>query len=115
LILAAVGIYGVMAYSVAQRTHEIGTRVALGAQPSDVLRLVLGQGARLTMAGIAVGVSVALLLTRFMGSFLFGVKASDPLTFAGVTILLSCIALAACYIPARRAMRIDPMEALRFD
>jgi predicted permease len=115
LILAAVGIYGVMAYSVAQRTHEIGTRVALGAQPSDVLRLVLGQGARLTMAGIAVGVSVALLLTRFMGSFLFGVKASDPLTFAGVAILLSCIALAACYIPARRAMRIDPMEALRFD
>ena len=89
LVLAAVGIYGVMAYSVARRTHEIGTRMALGAQPNDVLRLVLGQGARLTIAGVIIGVLAALALTRFMASILFGISASDPLTFAGVAILLS--------------------------
>ncbi len=115
LVLAGVGIYGVMAYSVARRTHEIGTRMALGAQPKDVLRMVLGQGARLTMAGVVIGVLAALALTRFMASFLFGIGASDPWTFAAVAILLSFIALAACYIPGRRAMHIDPIAALRHE
>jgi predicted permease len=115
LVLAGVGIYGVMAYSVARRTHEIGTRMALGAQPNDVLRLVLGEGARLTVAGIITGVLAALVLTRFMASFLFGISASDPLTFAGVAILLAFIALAACYIPARKAMHTDPIVALKYE
>ncbi|MGB7281630.1 MAG: ABC transporter permease [Candidatus Acidiferrum sp.] len=115
LILAAVGIYGVMAYSVAQRTHEIGTRMALGAEPKDILRLVLGQGLRLTVFGVVLGVLAALVLTRFMASILFDVSASNPATFAAVAILLTSIALIACYIPTRRAMRIDPMAALRYE
>ncbi|MHB8500035.1 MAG: ADOP family duplicated permease [Candidatus Acidiferrales bacterium] len=115
LLLATVGIYGVMAYSVAQRTHEIGTRMALGAEPRDIMRLVLGQGARLTAFGVIVGVFAALVLTRFMASILFGVSASNPATFVGVAILLTSTALTACYIPARRAMRIDPMAALRYE
>jgi predicted permease len=115
LILAAVGIYGAMAYSVNQRTHEIGIRTALGAQPRDVLRLVMRDGAKIALFGIASGIAGALALTRLMGSLLFEVKPTDPATFAGVAILLALVALAACYIPARRAMRVDPMVALRYE
>ena len=115
LILAAVGIYGVISYSVIQRTHEIGIRMSLGAQPGQVLRLVMGQGARLVLAGILIGAAAALALTRFMRSLLFEVRSADPLTFVAIASLLALVALAACYIPARRAMRVDPMTALRYE
>jgi len=114
LILAAVGIYGAMAYAVNQRRHEIGIRIALGARRSDVLRLVLGDGAKIALFGITSGIAGAFVLTRLMASLLFEVKPTDPPTFAGVAILLAVVALAACYIPARRAMRVDPMVALRY-
>ena len=115
LILAAVGIYGMMAYRVGQRVHEIGIYMALGAQPRDVLRLVMGDGAKLAFLGIAAGMAGAIGLTRVMISLLFEVKPTDPATFAAMAILLAIVALAACYIPARRAMRVDPMVALRYE
>jgi putative ABC transport system permease protein len=115
LILAAIGIYGVMAYTVALRTQEIGIRMALGAQQKDVLRLVLGQGARIAFFGVAIGLAAAAALGRLLSTLLFSVSASDPITFAAVAVLLISVALLACYIPARRAMRVDPLIALRHE
>jgi ABC-type antimicrobial peptide transport system permease subunit len=113
LVLAASGIYGVVAYRTALRTHEIGIRVALGASRSDVLRLVLYQGLRLAAIGLALGLALSLVLTRFLRGMLYGVSASDPLTVVSVTALLSAIAVLACYLPALRAMRINPVTAMR--
>jgi putative ABC transport system permease protein len=113
LVLACGGIYGVISYLVGQRTYEIGVRMALGAQPGNVSRLVIGHRLRMALIGVAIGAVAALGLTRLMASQLFGVGAHDPLTFAGVAMLLIMVALAACYIPARRAMKVDPVIALR--
>ncbi|MGH9682498.1 MAG: ABC transporter permease [Candidatus Acidiferrales bacterium] len=115
LILAAVGIYGVIAYSTRQRTHEIGIRMVLGAAPRDVFRIVIGQGARLIVTGLAIGLVASFLLTRLLSAQLFGISAADPATYIGVAMLLAVVALLACYIPAWRAMRVDPMVALRYE
>jgi putative ABC transport system permease protein len=115
LALSAVGIYGVISYLTGQRTHEIGIRVALGASASDVLRMIVGEGMRIALIGVGIGIAAALGLTRLITKLIYGVGANDPLTFIGVALLLSGVALVACFIPARRAMRVDPIIALRYE
>jgi len=115
VVLAAVGIYGVMSYTVSQRTQEIGVRMALGAQLASVRTMILGQTLKLTLIGVAIGLAGAFVVARFLTSLLFGVGTYDPVTFLGVASLLVAVALAASYLPARRAMRVDPIVALRYE
>ena len=115
LVLSTVGIYGVISSLAAQRTDEIGIRMALGAQPWEILRMVVGQGGKMALTGITVGIIASFAFTRLIANLLFGVRSDDPATFASVAILLALVSVAACYIPARRAMRVDPMVALRHE
>jgi ABC-type antimicrobial peptide transport system permease subunit len=114
-LLASVGIYGVIAFSVSRRTREIGVRMALGATPANLRRLVLAESAKLALVGLAVGVPAALLCTHFLSTLLFGVSPADPLTYIGVALMLTLVAIAAGFIPARRATRVDPMSALHYE
>jgi ABC-type antimicrobial peptide transport system permease subunit len=115
LLLATMGLYGVIAYAVSRRTREIGIRIAIGADPQGVARLVLRQGMRLTLVGLLIGLLLALSFSRLLGSLLVGVSSRDPFVFVGVTLILAAVSLLACYIPARRAARVDPVLALRQD